>query len=77
MDQFCPSKHLQSLKEAGITRKEARKVAVLNIQQATKLLLLLYKIMIPEDESKTKMSLFCVAISSSRLAVQTLHWLKL
>ena len=52
MDQFCPSKHLQSLKEAGIARKEARKVAVLNIQQATKLLLLLYKITIPEEESK-------------------------
>lgn len=54
-DQFCPSKPLQQLQEAGVVRKEARKVAVLTVQEAVKLLQLYNITAIAEDESDAEM----------------------
>ena len=54
-DQFCPSKPLQQLQEAGVVRKDARKVAVLTVQEAVKLLQLYNITAIAEDESDAEM----------------------
>ena len=54
-NQFCPSKPLQQLQEAGVVRKEARKVAVLTVQEAVKLLQLYNITAIAEDESDAEM----------------------
>lgn len=50
-DQYCPKSTLNCLKEAGIVRKEAKKVAVLTVSQAIELLKL-HQISIPDFEQQ-------------------------
>lgn len=50
-DQYCPKSTLNCLKEAGIVRKEAKKVAMLSVSQAIELLKL-HQIFIPDFEQQ-------------------------